>query len=699
MSSLNSDNIALKHRKELAELRGAQRGVLSKILFCAAGVFLIVMLFSALLGDSSQTNRELAAARQNFAASGLSWSSDFLQSQEDCRQWLQRHGTGGEERLFNGVSEILFRSAAALAAERESRSLAARLYVSIHFGILRGCFLLLACWRLWTAAIVLAVLAGYFGWRPYRSRDLLGQTGNDRLFYSGIRAGLNDVDSRGRPRQQVTGLACPRTASPAAARTSPLGQLLQRYNVANETNLALTAILVQHDKWPAYVAERDEQDLLDAAFSGCGLADNAVNILQSALSLHALYLKVDDPAESSAVTQVPATSDKEDEQNDFQPDKQMSSSQYAVLLGRALHRVLTPHLTQELASLPPQQIATIILAHEAGKVMTYAFEGGRWLRRSSFGQLCARAVLHAIPSFVDEYDVDSRATIRRSIIYASRRSSFAPVQFPLDFSEPCRAARQWTELLMACPHELQATADEVELVARVTEAHRAWSTAFLDGVMTMSAEVVDGVIATHSNSFFVPLGRVLKLMRRVLQADEIQRIETLVALVSQKQKLQAMSLDLTEEGRDGPKEKERQFYASYDKILPPFSYAQSKELAERFKLPLEDVRDWSALRVVLNSFGWLARRVGDYTVPESSLIFAVFKAEEPGAQTNELGLFGRPGMVPLRATRVAMKLGRFWSSRFVPVNSASMAETEEDYQRLLKGIEEPAEEDGTTALG
>jgi hypothetical protein len=90
--------------------------------------------------------------------------------------------------------------------------------------------------------------------------------------------------------------------------------------------------------------------------------------------------------------------------------------------------------------------------------------------------------------------------------------------------------------------------------------------------------------------------------------------------------------------------------------------------------------------------------VGDYSVPTTSIIFAVFKADRPLAHMNTLGLLGRPGMVPVRGSKLIDRWGRNWSARFTYVKKATMAETQDDYEKLLKGIEdvEPLDEESAT---
>jgi hypothetical protein len=83
--------------------------------------------------------------------------------------------------------------------------------------------------------------------------------------------------------------------------------------------------------------------------------------------------------------------------------------------------------------------------------------------------------------------------------------------------------------------------------------------------------------------------------------------------------------------------------------------------------------------------------VGDYSVPHTSIIFSVFRTSVPLEGSNSLGLIGRPGMVPLRGSKLVEVWGSSWSSHFTYVERATMAETLEDYGKLLQGIEERKE--------
>ena len=93
------------------------------------------------------------------------------------------------------------------------------------------------------------------------------------------------------------------------------------------------------------------------------------------------------------------------------------------------------------------------------------------------------------------------------------------------------------------------------------------------------------------------------------------------------------------------------------------------------------------MRVVLSSYGWLARRVGDYSVPDTSLIFSVFSGAQPATDRNAIGLIGKSAMIPLRGSRFKEGWGTAWGATFNPVNSVVMAETRSDFESLLQGID------------
>ncbi len=635
-----------------------------------AGCIIAVSL--SVLGGSSKSIRDVTV-RDRLASHGQ-WSQELADKQSQYSAWLDQHGAGFEVKLFEDISSLIFRSAEHFAGERGELSIFSRLCVSALFAFLRLAFVIIACWRVWVAALVIAVVVSHFGVKPYIADDILGQTGNSRMFYSGIRASLDHIDSEGRPTDQVVGLACPASVSLAVAKASEIGKLLEKYGAGNKTNLSLAGIILHYVEYPAYVADKEEQSMLNQVFEGGNLAENTFYILKAVLGYHKNILDSGGEPEGSSFTARQGTPLANGEV------PKMTSKEYAELLGKLFSRVLTPSFRESLSRLSAAEVATAILAHEAGKILTYSFEGGRWLRKSSFGQLNARAILHSVADYAKEYSLDTRNLLRKAIIYGSRKSVFAPVRFAVDLSEEARALRQWVELLMANPHEVYGVADEVELVGLIHEGHKVWLRAFFDGAMILSPEVVEGVYASSANLLFMPVQKIVSIMRKIISADTLRRMETLISLVNQKQKIRDLSLNLSDEADESGVATSKQ-----DRFLAPLAHKEMQELGKLHNVSQTDLKDWSSLRVILNYYSWLARRVGDMTVPESSVVFAVFKTDHPMPESNDIGLIGKSSMVPLRASRLMTRWGRSWSTRFIQVGLANMAESQEDYERLLKG--------------
>ncbi|MBX7137242.1 MAG: hypothetical protein K1X83_04590 [Oligoflexia bacterium] len=670
MSSSISDWLFSRQKQELADLKKGRRSIVGRYFAPVVGFLFVFGATLFLLSANLRTGDTLPIVRAELRQVAAGWSEALLQRQAEYGSWLDDHGTRYELRAFDFVSTVVLRASAsddpAALAEKDSY-LFGRLSISFYSAVLRVAFLLIACCRLWMAGLVGAYLLGLFTYRVHDGDDLLGQTGNGRLFYSGVRVKLDSRSQSGATDKQLIGLACLKQVPKQVAENSDLGRLLHRFGALNETNLALCAILLAYRSTPAYVAPAEETLLLEEFFDSEPLLQNTFLILEKALTLHARY-------QSGLHGELP----QELEPSSESLQRKTDSYGYANLLQRAFHRVLTAGMRAQLSELRASQVAATILAHEAGKIMAYSDEGGRWHRNSSFGHLCARAVLHSVPSYTREFDYRERQEMRRALIYASRSSSLGPVRFPIDLSEKSGALRQWTELLTACPHQLQSIADEVELYGIISEAERGWAEKFMGAVLAMRPEAVEDVFATPAGLFFMPLRKVLALSREILIPERMRRLEELVSSVSQKQKLMTMSVELSEEPDRVP-------LPSHDRIFPPLALGEIRSLAEQHGLAIDDLKDWSALRIVFNTFGWLGRRVGDYTVPESSVIYSVFSVNTEAGAASSTRRIGQTGMVAFRASRLESKWGRGWNSRFTRVDSAAMAEGREEYERLLAG--------------
>lgn len=97
------------------------------------------------------------------------------------------------------------------------------------------------------------------------------------------------------------------------------------------------------------------------------------------------------------------------------------------------------------------------------------------------------------------------------------------------------------------------------------------------------------------------------------------------------------------------------------------------------------MQEWLSLRLILSSYGWLASRIGEYSVPLASVLSAVFHPVSKDEGGNECGRLGVGGVVALRGSQFDEFLGDRWKDRIRIVERVVMAESSELYERLLKG--------------
>lgn len=594
------------------------------------------------------------------------WADKLASDLDSYRGWLERHGTHSELTVFDDCVALLLRGALATDSS-PSESLLTSLYISAHTGLIRALFLIIASIRLWIAALVVAAYFGLTYYRPYRGDDLLGQTGNGRLFYSGARGGLESLSSTGAPDVLVRGLACLDYAPRSEVLASALWSTLGEFGARNATNEALTAIILKHGDTASFVPRLEDEAAFNKAFQGGALADHVPSVLRAALSLHAEYASGDatctKASASSSASLVGATSE-----------------QYSGSLKDAFHQVLTPKLRDEIAALSPEEIATFVLTMESGKILAHSLEAGKWFRRSNFPHLNARAVLHSVLAYPQEYTFEARQRIRQALVYASRTSSFAPVRMPVGMTDDVWALRQWAEALLAAPHELAHAVDELELVGLVRKAHTTWEREVLPKAFAIVPDLTTTSFTSLSSLLFLPLTSIVALLRRTVSGGELSRIAQLSAIVGARQRQRIEKAQQSDEAGGTT--------LIYDRVFAPIADSEVKSLAELHNLSADDLRDWSALRNILVSFGWLARRVGDYTVPESSVIFSVFKTPNGYPGANDLNLIGKSGLVPLRGSKFQDIWGGDWDRRFQSFQKATMSENREHFERALQGINE-----------
>ena len=639
---------------DLEYLRGYRRSPLMRSLFWIA-ILLVVSSFyylSTLTLDPDSLQR----TKTELLRSGGAWEESLVNAYEKQRSWLLKRGTTREVEIYDALSTAILSSKSGV---RGSESLSA----SFIPGILRGVFIVIASWRLWLFAIIAAFIWSRFSLKEYTGKDLLGQTGNGRLFYSGINVGLKQRHSDGTPSKSVIGLACPRQVSEKEVKASNFYRVLNRWKAVNDTTMALAGVILAQGSSPAFVVKKEDTKKLKNLYQDEGLIQHASLILDQALMLSKKY------------------SDGQDIDKDFPGDPKPDNSSYtpsdyAQNLGYMMHRVLTPNLRKSISNLKPSIIAACILGYEAGKSLAFAYEGGEWVKKSNFPQLSARAVIQSLPSYGEDFDLYERQTIRRALIYGARRSSFGPVRFPEDLSLESRALRQWIELCMASPVDLAEVTDEVELFGLVCQGYGRWLEEFYKDI---SLDTGQEIFATKTNLLFVPVGRIIRQAAKALNMRTIARLDSLVQKLSTKQREYEKKLANTSE------EEGLEAIPVYDRITAPLSKEEIANLAKMHDASAKDLRLWSAVRIILNSYGWLSRRVGDYSVPEHSVIFAVLRTGSDAPGANEHGLIGKGAMVPLRGYKLEYKFGRAWQSRFPLSFTATMAESKDIFDKLMQG--------------
>ncbi|MCB0331909.1 MAG: hypothetical protein KDD55_00350 [Bdellovibrionales bacterium] len=663
--------ISQKHTQELAQLQGFQWVRLLALL----GVLLVVAYIIGVLylsfGTVTSPSSRFSSLEREGASSSIPIVRQFFSVQQDYQRWFTLRGTTGEMEMFNGLSEKLMES----LLSSSSRGSPSSFSLSVHFSLLRLLFFMLASGRMCLFALLLSLFYGMRRYSVYRSSDILGQTGNGRVFYTGILSRLENLTPEGIPDKQVTGLACPPCVSEVQAKASSLVKLLEEYDAFNGTNLALASVVLALEDYPAYLGkpQGNDQGKLQQVFLGENVPQSTEHILRAALSLHRSYRN--GAGEQTTASSVSISS-----------DRALSMQEYTVELQKAFQQVLTPHLRSELTKLSSKEVATALLAFQSGKVLALTQAGGQWMWVSSFPHLSARAVLHAVPAFAKEYDYHQRETIRRALIYSSRSSVFGPARFAVDLVPAARALRQWVELTMTCPHELERIADEIELFELMHEIHGVWKDGFTKGAEKFAEQYPEKVHATQTNLLLVPIEALLDIATKSIPSDRFERLKGLIRSVSSRQ----------QEREEQAQEEEETLSSGipeYERVYPPFSHQELDELSARHGLDKKQLSHWAVLRVLLHNYGWLARRVGDYTVPNSTVIFAILHGASSHPQKNELGLVGQLGMIALRGARLRERFGKDWHSYFSHATYANMAETQEQYENLMRGIEDKVDDE------
>lgn len=641
-----TDGILSPTSKDLEILRSAGSRDLGRFgataFYGALVLYLVFLLGVFLFGLKSEAHIHVSANVAHTWALQHQWSDELAHDWERYREWFVNHGTRSELFVFDVMSSTIIGSVLDSNAShfpKSSMGFGAKLFIYLHVFSVRLAFILIAAFRLLAAVAMIGFVFGIRSFRVDRTSWLLGQMSNGRLFYSGARASLDSVNDDGSPDILVRGLACPKMSDYSRVENTELGRILNHYALANATNKKLAGIIHHYSEIPAYIGDETEQS--DDVGSG-SILENTCILLEDTMKAHQSLRGNSEPINMSE-------------------------------LSLDLLRVLTDDIADVVKEVPNVELATLVLALEASKVFAHSFEAGEWIQQSSFPHLSARAILHSLQSFPKDYDNRARSRIRQGLIYAQRKSAFSEVRMPIDMSDDCWGFRQWAEVLMAAPSRRQRASDEVELIGILRLGHSEWCRTLSKVVERLRAA---RALRSGTELVFVPVETLVELLSSCISNQDKIRLHQVLERTSQSSSSVATGSDdedLTV--RDG-KFRFQNFQVNLGQV---------DEVSKLYGIERADLIDWLSLRYVLANYGWLASRVGEYSVPSTSLIFGVFWPVPESDGGNEHGRLGKSAVVALRGSSFQGLLGERWGAAFEYIERVSMADSLETYKRLLRG--------------
>ena len=296
MSSLSS-----REHKEIARVKGRRWTLNPIVSFCLLSTVALFILYIVAINYFGDAKNELLIEQRRAVQTNTLEVERAYYS-----EWLADVMGAAASDSFQSLSSILLKSVVLVP---ESGTMVADLWMSLHKGLVRVIFLFISWWKFWFLVVTIAVIWSMKSWQVYLKGDLLGRQTNGRLFYSGIRGDFKKVAANGAPDVQVPGLACLKRLPEPIVKSHKIGKLLESFGAANSTNLALAGTILAYEKWPAFVAQRNEHTLLSNAFQNVSIVEYSSKLLELALSLQRLYLEAKDNIEDCDIESVEVDSD------------------------------------------------------------------------------------------------------------------------------------------------------------------------------------------------------------------------------------------------------------------------------------------------------------------------------------------------------------------------------------------------------
>lgn len=642
--------------KQGGNAQKAQRSLRIQLSHAQALVLVFIACIASMVyftPAKKDTNLQIESFLNPSVASQTQWATKG----QEYSNWIIDHVGPAGGFLFGALQSALDASLEVLSSSGQSHAdmvWLQKFWLGLHFGFLQLAFVIVAWWKVWIVLALVSFLWGIFNLQVYSGLDLLGQLGNGRPFFSGIRIDPKKFSNNGAPALQVTGMACPGTVGIGIAKESHLAKMLEKFSALNTVNYFLLSVVLKHQNWPAFLNTADSANLIDKELQTIGLLQSVEKSLEVVFALRSQYGAMRN-AISSAVEDPKLLRGN------------LTFNQYSELLRYSIDRALTAAQKEDLGSMPAPMVATAILALKAGHVLAMSRVGDSWSWTSNFLNLSARAVLHSAPQLSEEYDFETRTDIRRALVYSKRNGILSPQGFAVDTSNRSMALRQIVEILMASPYELASVADEVELFGIISEAQRAFGNVLGDAALGGGGEYLESGLG-FNKVFFLNFKEVERLLRSSIERPQLERLKKLHAVVSKRQHIRQMSTD-------------QSFESSKSQERLPLPIVDQGDLSVLHKLSPAAVADWSAYRLILSAGGWLARRVGDYNLPDSHLCALVYRPFNTAPNSSQNG--GSVAMVALRASRLNDRFGTGWASQLVPLREVALATSSADFSKKL----------------
>ncbi len=543
--------------------------------------------------------------------------------------WINRFGTTGEEIAYSLIAIGIFNFSLFVHETFSSSSIIISLTIILGTSILQIFFVLMACWKVWLAFVIYASIKALLSVKPYVGRDLLGVTGNGKVFFSGVKVGIKQCDKDGNPTLHVTGLTCLSYVSDEIFKKSAFYQLLVKYESNNLTNQYLASIILNYYEYPVFIN--------DGVRDG-SLFEDSYEFLKLACEIK---YEIEHVANKSNI--------------DFSEDRKK----------KCLFLCLTDNMRKNLKNISYKNIATAILALEAGRILAYEqISSDRWAIQSNYPHLCARAVLHSSPYYGDEYDFYEREMIRKALIFAERKSDFLAIRMPLNMSVESYTLRQWLELILNFD-KADLIVDELLFFAESTEVHKRWTTILVNSIRE-EKNLSNNFFVADGGQLFIKINCILSILPEDFKKNLWMLSPLIEKVYNDREKNNLIS-----------QVEQKKLSDDNNDFLKKFSDETIKNF-KKYSLTDNDIIVWQNLRSCLNAFSWLGKRVSDRYVSYTAVVDCKFLMD-----TDEIK--DEKGMVLFRTSKLIDFIGHKWSE---PIEKIKKVKISKNSAMKLEGVDE-----------